>query len=137
MLLILANPAVRARAMRLVSEAPDGWVVDIREPKRNEDQSALFHARCTLLEQSNIEWAGKRRSKDEWKILLVSGHAVATKIGAEMVPGLEGEFCNLRERTATMGRKRMTSLIEYTTAFCVDKGIQIPAGEGYDDTFRG
>ena len=132
MLLILANNAVRARALRLVSEAPDGWVVDIREPRRNEDQSALFHAICSALAASDLEWAGKRRSKDEWKVLLVSGHAVATKVGAEMVPGLENEFVNLREQTATMGRKRMASLIEYALAFCAQRGVEIriPAGHG-------
>jgi hypothetical protein len=125
MLLILANPAVRARALRLVSEATEGWVVDIREPKRNEDQSALFHSLCSELAASDLEWAGKRRDKDSWKVLLVSGHAVATKIGAEMVPGLENEFVNLREQTATMGRKRMASLIEYALAWCAEHGVEI------------
>jgi hypothetical protein len=125
MILILANPAVRARALRLVSEAPDGWVVDLREPKRNEDQSALFHAICSALAASDLEWAGKRRDKDSWKILLVSGHAVATKIGAEMIPGLENEFVNIREATSTMGRKRMASLIEYSLALCAQHGVEI------------
>jgi hypothetical protein len=34
-----------------------------------------------------------------------------------MVPGLEGEFVNLRESTAQMGIKRMISLIEYSQAY--------------------
>jgi hypothetical protein len=53
----------------------------------------------------------------EWKLLLISGHSVATKQGAEMVPGLEGEFLNLRESTAAMSKTRIGSLIEYAEAF--------------------
>lgn len=64
-----------------------------------------------------MEWAGKRRTAEQWKVLLVSGHAVATKHGAEMVPGIEGEFCNLRESTARMSKSRLSSLIEYAEAF--------------------
>jgi hypothetical protein len=125
MILILANAAVRSRALRLVSDAPEGWVVDIREPKRNEDQSALFHAICSDLAASDLEWAGKRRGKDAWKVLLISGHTVATKEGVEMVPGLENEFVNIREATSTMGRKRMASLIEYSLALCAQHGVEI------------
>ena len=60
---------------------------------------------------------GKPRSAAQWKVLLVSGHAVATKNEAEIVPGLEGEFVNLRESTALMSVKRSSSLIEYATAY--------------------
>ena len=35
-----------------------------------------------------------------------------------MVPGLEGEFVNLRESTALMSKARGSSLIEYSRAFC-------------------
>jgi hypothetical protein len=43
-----------------------------------------------------------------------------------MVPGIEGEFVNLRESTALMSVRRSTSLIEYTQAFMVLKGLEIP-----------
>ncbi|MDU2786367.1 MAG: recombination protein NinB, partial [Enterobacter sp.] len=40
-------------------------------------------------------------------------------------PGLEGEFCAIRESTAKMGIRRMTSLIEYSQAFAVQNGVQL------------
>jgi hypothetical protein len=55
-------------------------------------------------------------------VLLVSGHAVATKLGAEIIPGLEGEFVNIRESTARMTKARSSSLIEYALAWCADNG---------------
>jgi hypothetical protein len=42
---------------------------------------------------------------------------MATKEGSEMVPGLEGEFVNVRESTALMSKRRGASLIDYAEAF--------------------
>ena len=105
-------------------QAPDGWAVVFKEPRRNADQNAKFHAICNDLAQSHVTWAGKRRTTAAWKVLLVSGHATATKEGSEMVPGLEGEFVNLRESTAQMSKARGSSLIEYALAFCAAHEVQ-------------
>ena len=118
----LVHETARARAIEAVKNAPEGWSVTVEEPKRNAEQNAKFHALCEDLART-VEWAGKKRTKDQWKILLVSGHAVATKQGAEMVPGLENEFCNLRESTANMSIKRMSSLIEYAQAFAAQHEV--------------
>ena len=99
-------------------------VVEIRPENRSLDQNAKFHAICSDIAKSGMQWAGKERSAEQWKVLLVSGHATATKIGSEMVPGLEGEFVNVRESTARMSRARASSLIEYALAFCAANGIE-------------
>lgn len=114
---LFVMPIGRANALQAVREAPDGYVVQVREPTRNLEQNAKFHAICTELAKSRREWLGKTRTAEQWKVLLVSGHAVATKEGAEMVPGLEGEFVNLRESTASMSKSRISSLIDYAEAF--------------------
>lgn len=121
---ILAHATARRLAAQHIAEAPDGYVVTVAEPRRNSDQNAKFHALCTDIARSGMEWAGKRRTADQWKVLLVSGHAVATKEGAEMVPGIEGEYVNVRESTALMSVRRSSSLIEYTVAFCAMHGIR-------------
>lgn len=120
---ILAHADARQRAAAFMREAPDGVVVTVSEPKRNSDQNAKFHALCSDIARSGLEWMGKRRSAEQWKVLLVSGHAMATKEGADLVPGLENEFVNLRESTAAMSKKRCASLIEYTLAFCAMRGV--------------
>jgi hypothetical protein len=116
---ILAHSEARRRAIASVQSAPDGYVVEVHEPTRSLEQNAKFHALCTDL--AGTEWAGKPRDAAAWKVLLVSGHAVATKHGAEIVPGLEGEFVNLRESTAKMSKARGSSLIEYAQAFVSTK----------------
>lgn len=124
--------AVR-RAISAVQSAPEGAVITIEDgPKRNLEQNAKFHAICSDIARSDIEWAGKRRTPAQWKVLLVSGHAVATKEGAEMVPGIEGEFVNIRESTALMSKSRASSLIEYSIVFALSNDIELNEFRGVE-----
>lgn len=93
--------------------------------KRTDGQNEKFHAICGDIAKSKLPWAGKPRTLKQWKVLLVSGHAVATGDGAEMVPGLENEFVNLRESTAQMSVRRGSSLIEYAIAFAITNGVKL------------
>ena len=93
-------------------------VFRVDEETRREAQSRKFHALCRDLSRSGLKFDGKERSEKDWKIIMVSGHAVATGGQAELIRGIEGELINLRESTATMGVSRGASLIEYTLAFC-------------------
>lgn len=113
----LISNEVRQRAIDFIWGAPDGYEVVIKEPTRSGDQNSKFHAICTEFERLGIEWAGKPRAKEKWKVLLVSGHTVATSHEEpELVEGLEGEMVSLRESTAAMGKTRGSSLIEYSQA---------------------
>lgn len=122
---ILAHQIARERAEDAVKSAPDGWQVIVKPATRTTEQNAKFHALCSDIAKSGMLWAGKRRTAAQWKVLLVSGHAIATSEGAEIVPGIESEFVNLRESTALMSKKRGASLIEYTLAFCAANSIKL------------
>lgn len=126
---VLVHAQARRNAVQFVQDAPEGWEVVVKEPTRNADQNAKFHAMCGDIARSGLEWAGKRRTADQWKVLLVSGHATATKEGSEMVPGIEGEFVNVRESTALMSVRRSSSLIEYTLAFCAMRNVRLSEPE--------
>jgi len=128
---ILVSQRVRENALRAVLNAPEGYVVTIAEPKRSSEQNAKLHALLSDLAKSPLTWAGKRRTLDEWKMLMVSAHSVATKHPGEVIPGIEGEFVAIRESTASMGVARASSLIEYVLAFCVSNGVEL------HDTERG
>lgn len=126
---VLANALRRRAAMSAVAEAPEGYRVEVREPKRTDAMNAKFHAICGDFAASGLEWFGKRRSADEWKVLLISGHAKATNEEAEIVPGLEGELVSIRERTAVMSVRRGSSLIEYSLASAAIRGVRLRAPE--------
>lgn len=122
---VLAHQTARLRAAAFIADdAPDGWIVEAREPTRNLEQNARFHAMCGDIAKSGIKWAGKTRTTAQWKVLLVSAHATATNEGSEIVPGIEGEFVNIRESTAQMSVKRSASLIDYTRHFGDSQGVE-------------
>ena len=124
--------AIKSQAfpfLAAVLQADRRWLLTIKPEARTSEQNAKFHALCSDLAKSQLPWAGKPRTAAQWKVLLVSGHAVATKESADVVPGIEGEFINLRESTALMSIKRGSSLIEYSLAFCAMNGVALPALE--------
>lgn len=128
---VLHTPLIRENACRAILLAEPGYVVTIAEPTRSGEQNAKLHALLSDLAKSPLTWAGKRRTLDEWKMLMVSAHSVATQQPGEVIPGIEGEFVAIRESTASMGVARASSLIEYVLAFCVTKGVEL------HDTERG
>lgn len=122
---ILINDRVRENAIAALRSAAEGSAITVGPATRSLDQNAKFHAICTDIANSHMKWAGKRRAADEWKVLLVSGHTKATAGEVEFVPGLEGEFVNIRESTAQMSVARAASLITYALAFCDSNGIHL------------
>lgn len=122
---IIVNERIRRNAVDAILRAPEGSAVAVGPASRSLDQNAKFHAICTDVANSPMTWAGKRRTAEEWKVLLVSGHTKATEGEVEFVPGLEGEFVNIRESTARMSVKRAASLITYAIAFCDTNGIHL------------
>lgn len=122
---ILINDRVRHNAIAAIMSAAPGSAVTVGPATRSLDQNAMFHAICSDIAKSGREWAGKKRNADEWKVLLVSAHTHATKGDVEIVPGLEGEFVNIRESTARMSVSRAASLITYALAYCDTHGIPL------------
>lgn len=119
----LINESVRANALNAVKSAPDKFIIDIRKPTRKLSQNAKFHAMLADIARQ-VQWCDKWLKPEQWKVLLISGHAVATKKEADVLPGLEGECVNIRESSAQMSVKRMASLIEYTTAWAIGQGVR-------------
>lgn len=120
-----------AKGYLMASGSP--MVLEVRQETRSDRQNKLLHALFADIARQ-AEWAGKKRTAEQWKVLFVSGHAVATKQGAEMVPGLEGEYLNLRESTARMSKARMASLLEYVMAWAVEHGVELQDAQQWQDT---
>lgn len=103
-------------------ESQEKIVVEVRAPKRTEEQNAKLHAMLSDIAQQK-EFNGEKRTIEQWKMIFVSAHRIATGGQAEMAIGLEGEVINLRESTAQMGVRRLASLIEYISAWAADNGV--------------
>lgn len=123
-----------AKGYLMASGAP--MVLEVRTETRSDRQNRLLHALFGDVSNQS-EWMGKKRTPAEWKLLFVSGHAVATKQGADLVPGLEGEFLNLRESTARMSKARMASLLEYVISWAIDHGVELREARQWVDAETG
>ena len=97
--------------------------VTIEPITRSMEQNAKLHAMLSDIARQKT-WNGKKLSVDQWKMIFVSGHRIATGGEVEMAVGLEGEVINLRESTAKMSVKRCASLIEYVQAWAVENGVK-------------
>jgi hypothetical protein len=122
----------RAEIIEAILNAPVGHKVIIQPETRTDEQNARFHATCGDVSKQ-ILFNDRKLALPQWKVLFISGHAMATGLGADMVQGLEGEMVNIRESSAQMGVKRMASVIEYTTAWAVDNGAKLRADKRYWD----
>ena len=118
----LSHQVARNNAANAVMNAQDGYMVEIKPRTRSLDQNAMLHALFTEAAK-NATWQGRKLTADQWKVLFISGHNIATGHGADMVPGLESEFVNIRESSAQMSIARMTSLIEYINAWMAENVV--------------
>ena len=112
----------RKAICKAVESAEIGMVVSIGQQTRSSEQNAMLHPLLTDISKQK-EWMGKKRTMLQWKVIMVSAHAIATGEPAEMVIGLEGEVVNLRESTAAMSKKRFASLLDYVLAWGANNGV--------------
>ena len=99
-------------------------VVVFGDAERSLQQNAKFHAVCSDVSKQ-VLWDGGDYDTKGWKLLFVSGHAMATGGEVKLVHGFEDELVNIRESTADMGVRRMSSCLEYQAAWCADNGIRL------------
>ena len=103
-------------------EGQESIKIEVREKNRTDEQNAKLHAMLSDISKQK-EFGGKKRTIEQWKMIFVSGHRIATGGTAEIAVGLEGEVINLRESTAQMGVRRLASLIEYVGAWAAENGV--------------
>ena len=120
---VLHTDLVRQNAIAEIRNAAPESVITVTSRTRSNEQNAKLHAMLSDLAASPVTWAGKRRTMDEWKVLIISAHAVATDGQGEVIPGIENEFVAIRESSASMSVGRCASLIEYLQAFGDQHGV--------------
>jgi hypothetical protein len=119
---VLSHMEARRNAAAYCLTAPDGQFVRFSDPTRSLEQNAKMHA-CFGDIAAQAKFMGRVLVVPQWKTLMISGHAVATGLGVDMVPGIEGEFVNIRESSANMSVGRMSSVIEYSLAYGAMNGV--------------
>lgn len=115
----LVHATARQRAAQDVQSAPEGWVVTVSEPTRSLDQNAMLWPLLQAISKQ-VDWYGHKLTDEEWKDVLT-----AALKKEKVVPGINGGFVVLGQRTSKMGKKEFSELLELTLAFAAEKGVVI------------
>ena len=114
---IITGPATRQKAAHYVAKAPAGTRITFALSKRTLPQNDLLWAALTDV-ATQVLWHGIRLSPDDWKDMF----SAAMK-RSRVVPGLDGGFVVLGQRTSEMTVEELSGLIEMIHAFGAERGV--------------
>lgn len=109
----------RSRILQWVQRAPDGYRVEIKEPRRSTDQNAKMWA-CLSDIASQKTHHGVRLSPEDWKVLFMS----ALRQEVRMVPNLDGNgFVTLGRSTSDLSKAEFSDLLEIIHEWGARNGV--------------
>jgi len=121
---VLVHETARQRAIAAVQNAPDGMVVEVKQPTRSLDQNAKLHAMLEDVAQQ-VEWRGMKLHKDVWKRLCTASMLRERGESPMLVPALDGHGVEIiYEKTSKMDKRMMADLIEWVYAFGAEHGVE-------------
>lgn len=115
----LAHDHARANAIKAVTNAPAGYRVILKEPKRTTAQNDLMWDLLTDISEQ-AQWYGQSLIPDDWKLLFLQG------LNSEMriVPNMAGNgFVNLT-RSSKLSVSEMSNLIELLYAWGAQHNVK-------------
>lgn len=110
---VLHSAADRARAIQILSAAPRGSYMQIKNDKRSLDQNSKMWAALTDV-ATQVKWHGQRLRPDDWKLIFLD----ALKRETELVPNLDGTgFVNIGRSSSDLTKAEMADLITLIEEF--------------------
>jgi hypothetical protein len=119
----LVHDTARQMAVRAVTRAPAGYVVEVKPKTRTLDQNAKLWALLTDLSEQ-VDWHGQKLTPDEWKIVMT-----ASIRRQRVLPGIDGGFVAIGESTSKMTVKEFSDLVELIHAFGAQHEVRFSGSE--------
>lgn len=119
--------ANRQKAVQGVLAAPDGYVLELREPKRTDDQNAALWGLLNQIQRQRPTHNGVRMTPDLWK------HVFMDALGSEMalLPKLDGDgFFPIGHRSSRLTKGEFANLLTVILAWTAREGLTV---EHFDD----
>ena len=113
----LIGPDQRFHAAKLIEQAPDGYIVTIKEPTRSLDQNAKMHAMLGDISKAMPD--GRRHTRDDWKCLFM--HACGWEV--QFLDGLDGRPFPSGFRSSHTTVRQMADLITFISAYGDERGV--------------
>jgi len=116
---ILRDQWTRTRAKLLIDHAPDGFIVEVREPKRSLEQNDRFWSMLTDI--SIAKPMGQRYTPDEWKPRIMQ----ACGFECQFLPGiLDGHPFPVGFKSSQLTKAQMSALMDWMQAWGDEQGVR-------------
>lgn len=102
-------------------------VIEVKEKTRSTEQNARMWALLTDVSRQ-VDWYGQKLTPEEWKDVFS-----ASLKKQKAVPGLDGGFVILGQRTSKMTVREMADLMTLIEAFGAEKGVRFSAPEWMEE----
>lgn len=134
MIFHLIHGNARSNAARACADAPHGYIVTIKPPKKSRSQEALYHALISQI-ANKFKYLNKTWYPEDMKRLLVSAFYHDTKddeaykehwasVGViTLVPGLRSEVVTLGAQTRAFPKELAAGFIDWLNCFIAEHGI--------------
>lgn len=125
----LVHATARARAVEAVRSAPEGMVVEVKEPTRSLDANAamwpILHAFSEQLEWP-VNGAMTKLDPEEWKSVLTAAFRNET---ARIAMGLNGGVVMLGARTSKFSKREFSEWLEWLHMVAAERGVDLSRSE--------
>jgi uncharacterized protein YwgA len=103
----LGGPYSRQRAKEAIDLAPQGYVCEVREKKRSDDQNRILHA---LIDDIRAQVEGAEQwSRDEWKLRFM--HSLRNE--TRFLPELDGNgVFPVGQKTSDLSVSQFSALVD-------------------------
>jgi hypothetical protein len=125
--LLTLTQSNRKKAIVGVTAAPNGWVLELREPKRSDEQNSALWGLLHQIQKQRPKHNGVSMTAELWKAVFMDA------LGAEMrmLPKLDGDgFFPIGHSTSRLTKGEFADLLTLMLAWCAREGLTV---EHFDD----
>jgi hypothetical protein len=116
---LILGPASREKARKWLDKAPDGWMMELLDDKRSNEQNRLLWPLLSDL-SAQVTWHGVKLSPDDWKLMMLAG----LKEEMRLVPNIDGTgLINLGRSSSRLSKSEFSDLLEVVFAFGAREGV--------------
>lgn len=124
---IIRTPQDRGRAVRWVTEAPFGTVVEFKQKSRSNDQNAALWSILTQINRQRPTHNGVAMSAAKWKAVMME----ACGEEVQWLPKLDGDGAfPFGFRSSRLTVSEMSDLLELMLAWAAKEGLEIKHFDG-------
>lgn len=125
--ILTLTPRNRDKAHQGVAVAPDGWVLELRAPKRSGDQNAALYGLLSQIVKQRPVHNGVKMDSDLYKAVFLNALGTETR----MLPTLDGDgFFYLGRHSSKLTKGEFADLLTLMLAWCAREGLTVEHFEG-------